>query len=102
MLLRCYADTVGDMYRKIPFCIVLCVKERTLKCAGIEGWDFRLIFFLATIHVFPFTMNMYCFQSKKDKSSISPHPSVATTLLTAWNYPSSPVNMGPVFTSLSP
>lgn len=38
----------ADMFRMIPFCIILYVEEHILKCGGIESWGFRLkfLFFL--------------------------------------------------------
>lgn len=57
----------ADMFRMIPFCIILYVKEHILKCGGIEWWGFRLNFFvfLTIIHVCLLTINMYHFWGKK-------------------------------------
>ena len=60
-----------DMFRMIPFCIILYVEEHILKCGGIESWDLRLKFFvfLNLIHVCLLTVNMYNFLSKKKEIS---------------------------------
>ena len=73
----------------IPFHIILYVEEHTLKCGGIEWWDFRLHTFFLKIHVFPLTVNTYHFWSKKDKSSIFPYLFLFTvcTVLNAGNHP---------------